>query len=154
MNTKAYKTPERLGKQIWIFHETDSDLNPSVLHGNSIEKDYRLDALNGAIYKGNDLKNPKGYLNAYELSTLHSNSKFQKFTIKRINWVNGNCSRANFQIPDWVEPCYMAEDSFYKEDRNAVFVFFNSRGTNNYILAYSDPSKHLVKRRIVWHRRR
>lgn len=119
-----YKTPERIRRRIWIFHEEDTDLQPSILHGHSQDDSYRLDAITGKFYEKDKLDKSIGTLRKKELSKLHGDKKFQVFTINRIRWVNKNVPRANFVIPDWAcsRECAIKQ-MLHKDHKISTFVY-------------------------------
>ena len=118
-----YKTPERIRSRIWIFHKDDTDLQPSVLHGHSQDDNYRLDAMTGMFYRGDDLDKNVGTLTDKELRKLHNNKRFQEFAIERILWVNEHAPRAHFSIPEWAcSRIYMTKCMLHKKQKESQFI--------------------------------
>lgn len=65
-------------KMYWIFHKGDSDFNPSVPHGHSIDNRYKLELWSGAVYSTSTNKKC-GTASRKDMLKLRNYTGFAKF---------------------------------------------------------------------------
>ena len=96
---KAYQPKRQIYNLVWIFHEHDDDFIPPVPHGHSGK--YKLDVLNGNVYRGNERK-PIGHARKKELYSLQHDRDFQEYARKHIRWYKENHPKIPVEMPIWL----------------------------------------------------
>ena len=83
---KGYNPSFKIYNMRWIFHAYDDDFFPSVPHGHSKEKNYKLDIYKGIVYDSK--RNKVGVIKDKELQKLHNQPKFQHLVDKAKDYYN------------------------------------------------------------------
>lgn len=140
-----YSPRMRLYNCIWKFTIGDRDDHPSVPHGHSIEKGYRLNAWTGEVFpKGCERQQPIGNLKRKELAALHRDPNFIAFAKTQIEWYHTEFPNIKFYVPEWFEAminrCYKAHR--IQIDVHESFVFKGSVYIKTNITKSAFPSNH------------
>ena len=119
---QIFKYAVLMNNRKWIFHLTDEDPFPSVLHGHCEEEKLKLDGFNGKIHHEKD-KTSFDNLTKKELKKLHSNPKFQRFARRRLEYYNQKFPGKKKEIPVWAQSSKCME----KADNSEDFEFVECR---------------------------
>ena len=108
-NYKAVKLPKAwrycpritIYRMIWSFNKYDDDDWPSVPHGHSQDKKYKLNVWTGEVFD-RITKKTIGKASKKELSMLHGDSQFKRFAKETIQWHHKEHPEHQFSVPEWL----------------------------------------------------
>lgn len=85
----SYRPKDKIYKILWEFHKGDDDPSPSVPHGHSLDRKYKLSIWDGSVYKVSDGERI-GVASKRELLNLYKDKRFQQFVFETREWYTEN----------------------------------------------------------------
>lgn len=130
VQTQKFEPQENLGGYTWIFHLTDVDDFPSVLHAHNGDKPLRLDGNTGKIYDEGTRKQT-GKIRNKELRLLHKNEKFIEFAQRRIREYNSKQPYKAIEFPSWLKVHPVMHRKQLQNDIETFCIYAKYEGGNN-----------------------